>query len=154
VAFYSFDTSAILNGRRDLLPPAVFTSLWSKIEDMIDDGAIRAVDVVLHELSKRDDDAHRWAKAQTSLFVPLTIDVQLKTKAVLRDHQKLLGTGGGRNGADPIVIGLAMARKGTVVTEETASGNINKPRIPDVCDALNVPCLTLVGFVREQGWSF
>ena len=41
-----------------------------------------------------------------------------------------------------------------MVTEETLSGNLDKPRIPDVCDALGVRWLNLIGFVRAQGWSF
>jgi len=65
-----------------------------------------------------------------------------------------MGVGGGRNGADPFVIALARVRGGVVVTEETASGNIQKPRIPDVCDAINVPWVNLIGFVTAQGWSY
>jgi len=57
MAFYSFDTSSLLNGRRDLLPPATFPSLWANIEAMIADGRIRCVDVVRDELSKREDEA-------------------------------------------------------------------------------------------------
>ena len=34
------------------------------------------------------------------------------------------------------------------------SGNVQKPRIPDVCRALNVECLNLVGFIEQQGWTF
>jgi hypothetical protein len=45
-------------------------------------------------------------------------------------------------------------RNGVVVTEETFSRNIEKPKIPDVCDALSVPRLTLMGFVQKQGWIF
>lgn len=65
MVFYSFDTSSIMNGRRDLLPPAVFHTLWSNIETMIAEGHLRAVDVVKDELSKRDDDASRWANNKT-----------------------------------------------------------------------------------------
>ncbi|WTZ50426.1 DUF4411 family protein [Nocardia sp. NBC_01388] len=39
------------------------------------------------------------------------------------------------------MIALALARNGTVVSEETLSGDISKPRISDVCKALNVPVL-------------
>ena len=67
MAFYSFDTSSLLNGRRDLLPPATFPSLWANIEAMIADGHIRCVDVVRDELSKREDEVHQWAKAQAGL---------------------------------------------------------------------------------------
>lgn len=152
--FYSFDTSSIMNGRRDLLPPTVFRTLWSNVEGMIAGGNIRAVDVVKDELSKRDDDAFRWAKLQDGLFLPLEEDIQQATSTVLATHRKLMGVGKGRNAADPFVIGLALARSGVVVTEETATGNIERPRIPDVCQALGVPCLSLVGFITQQGWSF
>ncbi|RFC72315.1 DUF4411 family protein [Streptomyces sp. AcE210] len=151
---YSFDTSSILNGRRDLLPPTVFPSLWSNVEQMIASGSIRSVDVVLEELSRRDDDAHTWAKGQAALFVPLDLQVQQATTRILAVHPKLLGRGGGRNGADPFVIGLAVACDGCVVTEETPSGRIEKPRIPDVCEALGVPWVNLIGFVSRQDWTF
>jgi hypothetical protein len=92
--------------------------------------------------------------AQSGLFVPLTRDLQLATRQVLLEHQRMLGRGGGRNGADPFVVALARLHGGTVVTEETMSNNLSKPRIPDVCQALGVPWLDLVGFVQCQGWSF
>ena len=151
---YSFDTSAILNGRRDQLPPTVFSTLWERIEALIAEGTVRCVEVVRDELGKRDDDANTWARAQSDLFVPLAQDIQLATKQILQAHPKMMGTGGGRNGADPFVIGFALARSGTVVTDETFSGNLTKPRIPDVCQAVSVPCVNLVGFVQAQGWRF
>lgn len=154
MAFYSFDTSSILNGRRDLLPPATLPTLWSNIESMIDNGGIRCVDVVRDELAKRDDEVCAWAKSQGGLFVPLTADVQEGAREILAVHPKLVGIGSGRSGADPFVIALAMAHKGVVVTEETKSRNLIKPRIPDVCDAMKVRRLTLMGFVQEQGWVF
>ena len=42
----------------------------------------------------------------------------------------------------------------TVVTEETPSRNLTKPKIPDVCQAMGVPHVNLVGFIQEQGWVF
>lgn len=73
---------------------------------------------------------------------------------ILAAHPRLVGNGGGRNGADPFVIALAMVNHGAVVTDETFSGNLNKPRIPDVCQALSVPCMTVMDFVEAQHWSF
>jgi hypothetical protein len=122
---------------------------------MIANGDIRCVDVVRDELGRRDDDACTWAKSQSGLFVPLEPDIQVTTLEIPATHPKLMGVGGGRNGADPFVIGLAMTYvNGVVVTKETPTGNIAKPRIPDVCDAIGVKCLNLVRFVAEQGWSF
>jgi len=121
---------------------------------MIVAGDIRSVDEVRNELARRDDAIHDWAKSQTDLFVPLAADVQLAAREVLTAHPRLVGTGGGRNIADPFVIALARARGGVVVTEETLSGNIGKPRIPDVCGAMGVAWLNLVQFVQEQAWTF
>lgn len=107
------------------------------------------------ELEKREgDEIHRWAKAQAGLFVPLTEDVQQAVREVLADHPRLIGAGRGRSGADPFVIALAKVHGGTVVTEETESRNLTKPKIPDACDALGVRRLSLVGFVQEQSWVF
>jgi Domain of unknown function (DUF4411) len=151
---YSFDTSSLLNGRRDLLPPEVFATLWLNVEQMAAAGEIRAVEVVRDELARRDDEVTAWCRVQAGLFVPLDAAVQTATRVVLAEHPRLMGRGGGRNAADPFVIGLALARNGTVVTEETLSGSLERPRIPDVCNALGVPWLNLVGFVRAQGWRF
>lgn len=153
-SFYSFDTSALINGRRDLLPPATFPSVWNRIEDMVSIGLIECVDEVLRELAKRDGDAvHEWAKAQEGLFVEIEEDIQAATAKVLAEHPKLLGNGKGRNGADPFVIALALARDGVVVTEEHR-GSLAKPKIPVVCEALGIRSLTLVQFIAEQGWTF
>ncbi|WP_409437695.1 DUF4411 family protein [Mycobacterium sp. SMC-14] len=151
---YSFDTGAILNGRRDLFRPNVFRSLWTLIEESIAAGEVRSVDEVRRELSKRDDDAKQWADAQSDLFCPLDRPVQQAATHILRLHPNLVRQGGQRSGADPFVIALAMASNGKVVSEETASGRIEKPRIPDVCAAIGVPCLTLMDYIEEQGWAW
>jgi hypothetical protein len=154
VTFYSFDTSSLLNGRRDLVPPPTFPTLWANIEAMIEGGAIRCIDLVRDELLARDDEIHRWARDQTDLFLPLTRDVQLAVREMLLEHPRIIGIGSGRSGADPFVIALARVHGGVVVTEETLSRNITKPKIPDVCDAMGVRRLTLLQFVQEQGWVF
>lgn len=154
MSFYSFDTSSVLNGRRDLLPPEIFPGVWSRLEASVRTGDVRCVDVVRDELSRRDDEVLAWCRTLPELFVPLDADVQRATRQVLDAHPQLVGVGRGRNEADPFVIGLAVARQGTVVTEERMVGRIEKPRIPDVCQAQGVPWVNLVGFVRQQGWRF
>jgi predicted nucleic acid-binding protein len=151
---YSFDTSAILNGRRDLFRPTVFRTLWEFIENAIAHGEIRSVDEVRRELARRDDDARLWADTQPDLFCPLDLPIQQGATRMLCLHPKLVKQGGRRSGADPFVIALAMVNNGTVVTEENATGNMTKPHIPDVCGDLGVPCLSLMEYIESQGWTF
>ncbi len=94
------------------------------------------------------------ACARPHLFVPLSVELQQETRAVLTEHQRMLGRGKGRNGADPFVVALARLHAGTVVTEETMANNLTSPRIPDVCEALGIPWTNLVGFVQAQRWRF
>ena len=132
----------------------MFRGLWALVEDAITAGEVRSVDEVRRELAKRDDDAKRWADAQSDLFCPLDLSIQQSATQILRLHPNLVKQGGQRSGADPFVIALAMANKGKVVSEETTSGRIDRPRIPDVCNAIGVPCLTLMDYIEEQGWSW
>jgi len=152
--YYSFDSGVFINGRRDIFIPTAFPGVWKRIEEMIAMGQVRAVDEVKREVSRHDDETAKWAKAQKGLFVPLTRDVQEATSKILEQHPRLISLGSNKNSADPFVVALAMAQEGSVVTQETLSGKLHKPRIPDVCIAMGVPWMTLPQFVAQQGWTF
>jgi Domain of unknown function (DUF4411) len=80
-------------------------------------------------------------------------EIQLATRQVLAAHPKLMGNAKNRNGADPFVIGYALAVGGTVVTEERHDGSASRPRIPMVCALMGVPCTNLVGLAARYGAS-
>ena len=65
-----------------------------------------------------------------------------------------MGVAKSRNGADPFVIGYAIAVSGTVVTEERHEGSAARPRIPVVCDLMGVPWTNLVGLAGAYGAGF
>jgi hypothetical protein len=92
--------------------------------------------------------------SQRGLFVPLEHDIQKATKQVLAACPRLMAQhGANRNSADPFVVGLALARGGTVVTQETPANSSRKLRIPDACIAVGVPWMTLPDLVDAQGWQ-
>ena len=47
-------------------------------------------------------------------------------------------------------------RNGIVVTQETSAAEKRNPRrpmfIPDVCREMGVPCVSLLGLMRREGW--
>ncbi len=134
--------------------PNVFHTLWAQIEDAIAAGQIRSVDEVRRELARRDDATKQWADSQRHLFVPLELPIQQAATRILNLHPRLVGQGGRRSAADPFVIALAMVNNGTVVTDENATGNLNRPHIPDVCAELGVPCLKLMSTSRPKAGRF
>ena len=110
-------------------------------------------DEVRVELARQDDDLAKWANARPHLFVALDQAIQLATSQVLAQHPLLMKATKNRNGADPFVIATARVRSLTVVSEEKG-GTDTKPKIPSVCEALGVPCVNVLSFLRDQGWSF
>lgn len=152
--FYSFDTSAFINGRHDIFKPPMFEPIWDEIAKMIARGQVVAVDEVKREVKRKDDDVSGWARGKRGLFVPLAHDIQEATKEVLAACPRLMAQhGANRNSADPFVVGLALARDGTVVTQENSGNSQKRPRIPDACMAVGVRCITLPEFVSEQPWQ-
>jgi hypothetical protein len=150
---YSIDTSAILDGWRRNYSPDVFPDIWSGIDELIDAGHLAATEEVLVELEKRDDEIYAWAKSRKEkLIVPIDDRIQERVSVILERHEKLVRHN--RSGADPWVIGLAMVESCTVVSGERLSGSLSKPKIPDVCLDLGVPCIDLLSLFRELGWRF
>ena len=151
---YSIDTSALLDGWKRYYPPDVMPGVWSRLDDLIADGSLRATEEVLIELDRKDDDVYQWAKKRPDLFVPVDDQIQIAVTGILAEHEKLLDTRSGRSAADPFVVALAQIEECTVITGERRTRNADRPNIPDVCDALDIPCITLLDLMRAEGWTF
>jgi hypothetical protein len=137
-----------------MYPPDLFPTLWDRVEEIVGGGRLITPDEVLTELSRMDDDVAKWAKRHKSPMVaPLSPEVMAAMTDILSRHARLMGKGGNRNGADPWVIALAKVRGAVVVTEEQAGGG-TKVKIPDVCKAENIDCMSVLGVIRAEGWTF
>ena len=151
---YSIDTSAILHAWLRAYPPANFPAFWSKIDGLINASDLIAIEEVLIELERKDDDVYRWAKSHSRMIVAIDEPVQLAVQEVLGAHPRLIDTRKSRSGADPFVIALAKVKGATVLTQESRSNNTSRPHIPDVCSALSIPCVDLLELIRQQRWVF
>jgi len=151
---YSFDTSAILDGRERWYHPDSFPSFWGKVDEVIEEGRFLAAHEVLKELEKREDGpVHTWAKEREKMFVPPEIPFQEHVARILSSHERLVSQVKERSIADPWVIAVAMEFGATVVTGEER-GKKNHPKIPDVCAAYSIPCIKIASFIRNEGWRF
>jgi predicted nucleic acid-binding protein len=153
MAAYCFDTSVLIECWSRSYPPDVFPGLWVKLDELISQQEVLCADEVRIELERQEDDLATWINARPHLFVPLDDAIQRATSEVLARHPLLMKATKNRNGADPFVIATALVRGLTVVTEEQG-GTDTKPKIPSVCAALRVPCVNVLSFIRDQGWTF
>ena len=151
---YSIDTSALLDGWGRYYPPDVFPGLWRRLEGLISDGHLRASEEVRVELERKADDVFEWARDQDGFFVSIDARIQPAVSSILAAFQKLVDTRANRSAGDPFVIALAQTEKCTVVTGERATGQLDRPNIPDVCQVLGIPCIGLLQLIRNEGWSF
>ncbi len=151
---YSVDTSALIEGWVRAYPIEVFPKLWSGVEQLISTGRLIASAQVRQELERREDELLAWARQQEGLFQPLDEEVQLAVQEVMGQFPGLVDIQRQRSTADPFVIALAKVRQATVLTQEGYSNRLDKPKIPDVCDALGVPHMKLLELIRTEGWRF
>ena len=99
----------------------------------------------------KDDDLKVWAKQHKECFLPITRDVQAKTTEVLSQFPTLIKIRStGNSNADPFLIATAVLQGGTIVTNEKLGDNKTKDyKIPNVCQALNIPYMNLHTFLDQ-----
>jgi hypothetical protein len=115
-------------------------------------GDVFVSEEVLRELERKDDGIHNWIKERENIIVAIDSEIQACVVRIMSRYGRLVDSKKNRSVGDPWVIALAQARGMTVVTGEKATGTVLKPKIPDVCKDLGVPCIEIVDFFRKQGW--
>jgi hypothetical protein len=147
---YIVDTCSLTTLQR-VYPMDVFPGAWALMDKLIDEGVIGSVDEVLEELKAQDDGLCRWAKEHKQIFLSLDESIQLQASAILTTHPNLIDLKKRKSGADPFVIAAAIVNSAAVVTEEKPSRGPQAVKIPDVCKAYKVPCMTLLDLLRSEG---
>jgi hypothetical protein len=149
---YSIDTSSLIDAWVRYYAPDVFPGWWILFEDSIQKGLVRASQPVLLDLEKKDDAIHVWAKGHPQLFVSIDGDIQKEVTNILATYPRLVENRKNRSASDPFVIALARQHDANVITGENPTGKLDKPNIPDVCQAMNIPCISLLKFMRDMKW--
>lgn len=151
---YSIDTSVLINGWHKNYPPDIFPIFWERLSDLIQQGIAIASIEVLNELQKQRDDLLKWCEANRQMFCDFDRTVQTEAHKILSRYPRLIDSRPAVSPADVWVIALAKAEDAIVVTEEHPTNSSHKPKIPDVCIGLGIPCINTVQLMREQGWKF
>jgi hypothetical protein len=106
---------------------------------------------VYREIEKQHDGLCDWAKRQKQIFERPTSATTRQMQIVMGMFPNLAAQGGATNAADPWVISHAKLAGATLVTYEQRQEHMNPrkpPKIPNVCEALNVPWLGMADFLK------
>lgn len=155
---YSVDSSSLMDWQGRYYPVDVFAGLVAHVEALIAAGRFAAPALVREELGSVGTTALiAWADARPGIFVP-TADVLAEAVSIQSQFAGLLDPKAEHDEADAYVIALAKMRHGIVVTQETPAAEKRNPKrthyIPDVCRELGIPCISLLGLMRREGWKF
>lgn len=135
-------------------PPDVFPTLWNKLDAVVTAGEIVSSEEVYVELAKKSDELHGWIKDRKDMLIPMSEEVQQLAIDLLAQYPRLVDTLRNRSMADPFVIATAMALDAVVVTGEVLTGRMDKPRIPDVCEANGIRWINFLELIRELRLTF
>lgn len=169
---YLIDSNSLISPYRTFYQFDLVPSFWTWFKKTYDD-SIFLVDKVRDELCHTNkeaskDDLQKWVE-NNCLTKDKIIHPNSETR-VLEEYGAILAYIEGSSlykessydewadfkKADPWLIAIAKAYGYTIVTMEEKNLNLNpknptkkEPRIPDVCNALNVECINLFDLMRE-----
>lgn len=151
---YSFDTNIWIDLDWRKIPRDSFPSLWARVENAIDHDQIFALDMVYDEIQstkKTDDRLAAWMKdkrkAKPEFIIASEVEIQKIAIALINKHKLI-------SNADPFIVAAAKHKSHTLVCGEKKMKPTEKPRIPNLCEELGVPCITLLELIKNEKWSF
>jgi hypothetical protein len=155
---YSIDTSSLMDWQARNYPTDVFVGLPTQVDALSASGRFLAAALVREEIhAVGTADLIQWIDDRKDIVVP-TADVLIEAQAIQNQFTGLRDPKAEFEEADPYVIALAKLRDGIVVTQETPASEKRNPKrthfIPDVCRELGIPCISLLGLMRREGWRF
>ena len=132
---YVIDACALIDAAHNYnMGKKAFAHIWDALDKLVENGTLISSSEILDEL--KDEDLKTWAKKHKSSFVPLSLEVQEKTKEILQNYPNMIKIQSTSNSnADPFLIATAVLNNGTLVTNERP-GDIRKRSRSDSSDSL------------------
>lgn len=157
---YLLDADVLIQAHRAYYRFKFCPGFWESLIWHCEKGAIRSIDKVFDELKGGKDALGQWAKN----ICPQKFFQGTTARAVGAEYGNLIAWAGGKaqynaaalsqfaQVADTWLVAFAKANNYVVVTqEESAPNSIASIKIPDVCDAHNVPHVTTYDMLENLG---
>lgn len=151
MVLFCFDSSALIK-LKDEYPEDIFHNLWANIKLQLESGLFVLSYLVFIELRNGFDNYSDFFHEYPSSIIEITDKIQQIAAEIINTHTSWIAPNSTKNSADPFVIATAQNLNAIVVTEE--SFNLNRLKIPKICDELNIPCINLLEYFRRSNYSF
>lgn len=158
LARYCIDTNVVVSFLRDSddehYGADLFAPQWRIVEASVRAGvtiAPRQVDKELEKWAEKSERIRTWLNNHRYMFSDVTSGMLATAKQVVNAYPAYSSSTNYLG--DLELISLAKSRGLTVFTLETRAQTMSKrrPKIPDVCDAFDISCVNVKGFLRREG---
>jgi hypothetical protein len=148
---YILDSNFLIDAWRVHFPIPEHPEFWRWLGSLAQKEIIAIPAQVYDEVAKGQDVLSVWLEANKTGFVHEVPEYIQAISEALQAYGKIDEATLDILKADPWVIAHAVAVKGAVVTSEKPNKAISphNKKIPSICEALNIPCLTFSRFMWE-----
>lgn len=157
---YLIDTDIFINAKNSHYGMDFCPAFWDWLIQANNSGKLLSIDAVRDDLVVGEDELAVWAKARDALFFAPPVEADLhalgQVTQWINDHQTytpaakqtFLGC------SDYFVVSQALAGGHIVITHEKPENSVNRVKIPSVCIALKVKCMTPWQMLRAEKAKF
>ncbi len=166
MSVYVVDSNFFIEAHRTTYPLDIATGFWNKVKELAHTGRIVSVDKVKQELYDKNDELEEWCRANLPQnFFKSTAEVMSQyahvaawaSNRIPEYLPKALNEFLDADEADAFLVAYALADNSNriIVTQEIGSPlKINRVKIPDVCDDLEVRYMKTLEMFRAMGETF
>jgi hypothetical protein len=157
---FILDTSVFIQAARSYYAFDLVPTFWTHLAKLFQKKLLISIDRVKKEIDRGKDELKKWASQFPDLFQ------KTDDPDVLQSYQRVMQWAYAHpqytseakaefaraDNADAWVVAFALAKGGIVVSQETSSSaSKTKIKIPDVCEAFGISCITTFDMLRRLG---
>ena len=162
---YVFDTNIFIDAYKSFYAMDIVPLYWKLLGKFVESNEFYLIDKVYNEILKGKDGLYNWVINQSNVKIYKTNnskDLLDKYSYVMNSVENMteynvdaIKKWYDKDIADPWIIAVVLLEKSVIVTHETrVFGGIRqeskKIKLPDVAKKLNIKCINLFEFMREE----
>lgn len=157
---YLLDSDVLIQAKNRHYPFDFVPGFWDWLDSAHTYRRVFSITRVYDELCAGADELAEWAKARASFFLEPDDDVLRSMREVAawvtsaNPPYTSAAIADFLSAADYYLVAHARAHRLTVVTAEVAADTVNKVKIPNACQALDVRYTDLFTMLRAEGARF